>query len=80
MKIILFDNNQLKLFEQMKRPKISFSSQNLKKSLYDPGLKLLNLMRMSQKNGNFGNDSGRSKNIEESIPTSMDEKLKFFNI
>ena len=80
LKIILFDNNQLKLFEQMKRPKISFSSQNLKKSLYDPGLKLMNLMRMSQKTGNFRNESLRSKNIEENIPTSIDEKLQFFNI
>ena len=81
MKIILFDNNQLKLFEQMKRPKISFSSRNMKTSLDDPGLKLMNLMRkMSQKNGKFGNESIIIKNIEESIPTSMDEKLKFFNI
>ena len=53
----------------------------MQKSLYDPGVKLMNLMRkMSQKNGKFGNESVISKNIDESIPTSMDEKLKFFTI
>ena len=71
----------MKLFDQIKRPKFSFASQNRKKSLDDPGLKLMDLMRkMSQKNGKFGNESVISKNIEESIPTSMEEKLKFFNI
>ena len=77
LKIILFDNYQLKLFDQMKRPKISFSSKNEKKSLSDPGQKLMNLMRMSPRFVNFQNEL---VGYEENIPKTIEEKLKFFNL
>ena len=80
LKIILFDNYQLKLFDQMKRPKISFSSQNEKKSCCDSGKKLMNLMQMSPRFVNFQNELVGSKNLEEKIPKTIEEKLKFFNI
>ena len=78
LKIILFDNNQLKLFDRMKRPKISFSNQSFKRPGCDPGLKLMNLMRTSHRVDNF-NTQNDSKTIEESTHNTIEEKLNFFN-
>ena len=74
MKIVLFESQQLKLFDQMKRPKISFSNQTSTKTIVDPGLKLLDLMRYS-----YRADTKRSKRDESKIPNTLDEKLNFFN-
>ena len=73
LKIILLDNHQLKLFDQMKRPKIVFSDNISKKNYVDPGMKLLEIMKSS-------NCLDGSKNMTlEKIPEKIDEKLNFFN-
>ena len=74
MKILLFNSQQLKLFDQMKRPKISIANQTSTKTIVDPGLKLLDLMRYS-----YRADTKRSKRDESKIPNTLDEKLNFFN-
>ena len=76
LKIILLDHQQLKLFDQMQRPKIVFSNNILKKKIADPVMKLFGLMR----NSNWLETSKQSiKYHHENIPENIDEKLNFFN-
>ena len=72
----MLDHQQLKLFDQMQRPKIVFSNNILKKKIADPVMKLFGLMR----NSNWLETSKQSiKYHHENIPETIDEKLNFFN-
>ena len=80
LKIILLDSKQLKLFEKMKRPKISFSTKFLNKDFADPGHKLFDLIRTSYKSKCVKKQVAMNfKNELANIPNTVNDKLIFFN-
>lgn len=80
LKIILLDSKQLKLFENMKRPKISVSTKFLNKDIADPGFKLFDLIRTSYKSECIKQQVAMNfKNDVANIPNTVNDKLNFFN-
>ena len=80
LKIILFDQTQLKLFHQLPKPKLLFNKKILNYSnVNDPAVHLfdiLNSKRLTEKNIKI---TPSLLKIKDNYPNSIDERLKYFN-